>query len=145
MSETARLAGTVVPAAVTAALIVSEVGWRKLPALFCSIASPSPACWAAASAFTPTYATQPGFALQVWTMPGMPWAISSPGAAGHVTVVDKPGPLCHWLLVADRKLVKRNVSPEESTRRTGMIVVAGRVTPELSALIAGSFHFLIAP
>ena len=35
--------------------------------------------------------------------------------------------------------------PEESERTATVIEVLGRVTPELSAVIAESFHFLILP
>ena len=56
-------------------------------------------------------------------------------AAGRELVADtaarsrwsrRPGPFDQAVLVAERKLVKMNVSPEESTRRTGTIVVDGR-------------------
>ncbi len=80
---------------------------------------------------------QPGVAWQVWTMPGLPLAVTSAETAGQVTVVPKAGPLCQVELVADRKLVKMNVSPEESTRRTGTIPVDGRVTPGFRAVMAG--------
>jgi hypothetical protein len=35
--------------------------------------------------------------------------------------------------------------PEESARRTGTIVVLGRLVPGLSAAIAPSFHLVILP
>ena len=41
----------------------------------------------------------------------------------------------HW--------VKSAVAPEPSERTTGMIRMAGRVRPGLSAAIAGSFHIVI--
>ena len=37
------------------------------------------------------------------------------------------------------------VVPESSARCTGVIAVLGSFTPELSAAMAGSFHFLILP
>ncbi len=89
------------------------------------------------------YAMQP--VLQAATMPGLLDALPSPGTFGHVTVVPNPGPLDHVLLVALRNEVKRNVSPALPCRTSGMMVVAGSVTPELSAAIAGSFHLVIVP
>src|ERR1700676_2284367 len=44
-----------------------------------------------------------------------------------------------------RNSVKFWVVPEESDRTARVIGVLGRLTPELSALIAGSFHVLILP
>ncbi len=35
--------------------------------------------------------------------------------------------------------------PEESARRTGTMVVEGRLTPGLSAAMAASFHWVILP
>ena len=35
--------------------------------------------------------------------------------------------------------------PEESERRAMVIAVLGSLTPELSDVIAGSFHFVILP
>src|SRR5579884_3015075 len=78
-------------------------------------------------------------------MPGFPLAVSSPGTAGQVTVVPNPGPFCHVVLVADRKLVKMNVSPEESTRRTGTILVDGSLVRALTAAMAGSLQLTILP
>ena len=37
------------------------------------------------------------------------------------------------------------VVPDSSERWTGLIVVSGSSTPELSAAIASSFHFVISP
>src|SRR5579859_2438604 len=78
-------------------------------------------------------------------MPGFPLAVSSPAAAGQVTVVPNAGPFFQSALVADSRLVKMNVSPEESTRRTGTTLVAGRLTPGLSVVMAASFHLVILP
>src|ERR1700722_1816694 len=144
MSETARLAGMFVTAW-AAAVMSAMFGRRNWPDAFCSMASPRWSAWALASALMPMYATQPGVELQVCTMPGFPLADSSPETDGHVTVVPMDGPLLHAGFVAERKLENRNVSPEESTRRTGTIVVAGNVTPLFKAAIAGSFHLVILP
>ena len=88
---------------------------------------------------------QPGVVWQVCTMPGLPSALSSLDTGGQGTVVSKDGPLAQVVLVAERKLVKINVSPELSTRRTGTIFIAGRVTPGLRAAMAGAFHEVIVP
>ena len=47
--------------------------------------------------------------------------------------------------MAARNLVKPAVVPEESERWTTAMLVLGRLMPELSALIAGSFQVLIWP
>src|SRR5690349_1884138 len=47
--------------------------------------------------------------------------------------------------VAPRYLVKLSVVPELSERCTVRIVVAGSVTPGLSAAIAASFHLVTVP
>ncbi len=88
---------------------------------------------------------QPGVLWQVSTMAGLPAAVSSLVTVGQGTVVPKAGPLAQLVLVALRKEVKMNVSPEESERRTGTIGVAGRVTPVLRATMAGSFQTLMVP
>jgi hypothetical protein len=88
---------------------------------------------------------QPGVLWQVSTMAGLPAAVSSLETAGQGTVVPKAGPLAQVVLVALRKEVKMNVSPEESERRTGTIGVEGRVTPVFRAAIAGSFHVVMVP
>src|SRR5579862_5783857 len=129
--------------AVTAAATVADVGVRKLPDLFSSIASPSPAACAAADALTPTYAMHP--VLHAATIPGLLDALPSPATLGHVTDVPFEGPFAQAVLVALRNDVNRKVSPELPWRTSGRMVVDGRVTPELRAAIAGSFHFVIEP
>src|SRR6516164_1423062 len=64
-----------------------------------------------------------------------------------MTCATPPLPLAAWALAASsvRNLVKLAVVPEESERTAMAIAVLGRVTPELSAAIAGSFHFVILP
>ena len=42
-----------------------------------------------------------------------------------------------------RKVAKLAVVPEGSDRWIAMMSASGRVTPEFSAAIAGSFHFVI--
>src|SRR5215471_6748328 len=73
--------------------------------------------------------------------PSEPCSASPPGA-------------CHtlsWLYVHAepavpvRYLVKLSVVPELSARCTGVIAVDGRVTPGLSAAMAGSFQVLMVP
>src|ERR1019366_6408331 len=88
---------------------------------------------------------QPGVLWQVSTIAGLPLALSSLATVGQLTVVPKAGPLDHVVLVALRKEVKMKVSPEESTRRTGTIRVAGRVTPVLRAAMAASFQLVMVP
>ena len=78
-------------------------------------------------------------------MPGLLDALPSPETFGHDTVVPNPGPFDQVLLVALRNEVNRKVSPALPWRTSGMMVVAGSVTPELSAAIAGSFHLVMVP
>jgi hypothetical protein len=47
--------------------------------------------------------------------------------------------------VASIHSVKWRVVPEPSDRITGMIRIAGRFSPGLSAAIAGSFHWVMTP
>src|SRR5262249_30864205 len=64
-------------------------------------------------------------------------------SAGHATV--SPEPSFHADGAAlTRYLVKLLVVPEPSERCATTMFLSGRVTPELSATIAGSFHFLTA-
>ncbi len=46
---------------------------------------------------------------------------------------------------AARYLVKLSLVPEESERCTVSMAVDGRLAPEFSALISGSFHLVICP
>ena len=79
------------------------------------------------------------------TIAGLPWAVSSPATVGQLTVVPNAGPLLQVELVALRKEVKMKVSPDESERRIGMMVVLGRVTPGLRAAIAALFQVVMVP
>src|SRR6516162_5958143 len=81
--------------------------------------------------------------------PGVEWMICA----------TPPLPLPPWLLAGQemvellpsfqfgaestRNWEKFAVVPEESERRAMTIAVLGKLTPGLSALIAGSFHFVI--
>src|SRR6516164_6887016 len=83
--------------------------------------------------------------------PGVEWTICA----------TPPLPLPPWLLAGQemvellpsfqfgadstRNWEKFAVVPEESERRAITIGVLGRLTPELSDLIAGSFHLVILP
>src|ERR1700746_584899 len=67
------------------------------------------------------------------------WAVD-----GHLRVLLLPS--AHALPTAScRNSVKFCVVPEESERTARLIGVLGRLTPGLSALIAGSFQLLILP
>src|ERR1700722_14359983 len=143
MRDSARFEGIDPAPAVTAAAIVAGVGSTNAPDLFWTWTCKSPAVVAAADALTPMYAMHP--ALHAVTIPGLLEALPSPATFGHVTPVPAPGPLDHALLVAVRNDVKRKVSPEVPCRTNGMIVMSGRVAPELSAAMAGSFHLVIEP
>jgi hypothetical protein len=57
-------------------------------------------------------------------------------------LIELPQPLASW---SDRYVVNRNVSPDESDRCSGTIVVLGRFTLRLSFVIAESFHLVILP
>src|SRR5262249_57327421 len=104
-------------------------------------------------------------AVAAWARRGpLAGETSPPPAAGGVALpVSPPPPLpLPPRLVAGQEMVEslpsfqfgaastRNwekflVVPEESERRAMVTGVLGSVTPGLSALIAGSFHFLILP
>src|SRR5579863_7227083 len=72
-------------------------------------------------------------------LPLAAWAVE-----GHLTVLLLPS--AHALPTAScRNSVKFCVVPEESERTARVIGVLGRLTPGLSALIAGSFQVLIWP
>src|SRR5256885_4625007 len=84
----------------------------------------------------------PGVDLTICATPPLP----SPARAvdGHLMVESLPSvqalPAASWM-----NRVKFAVVPEESDRTARVIGVLGRLTPELSALIAGSFQVLILP
>ena len=70
-------------------------------------------------------------------LPLAAWAVD-----GHLTVLLLPS--AHALPTAScRNSVKFCVVPEESERTARVIGVLGRLTPELTALIAGSFQVVI--
>src|SRR5258707_13501894 len=84
----------------------------------------------------------PGVDLTTCATPGLPLAARA--VDGHLTVELLPRVQA---LPADstRNSVKFWVVPEESDRTARVIAVRGRLTPELSALIAVSFQVLILP
>src|SRR4029450_13033608 len=76
----------------------------------------------------------------IWATPvffSPPWVL-----AGQATV--SPLPSFHAGDAAFRYLVKLLVVPEPSERWATVMFLSGSVTPELSAAIAGSFHFLMS-
>src|SRR5262245_20218306 len=86
----------------------------------------------------------PGVDFTIWATPELPSPACVP--AGHSSSeaapsVHTPEPLLPE--AASRNLEKFSVVPEPSARRATTIAVSGRVTPGLSAAIAGSFQFLI--
>src|SRR5215471_18777309 len=84
----------------------------------------------------------PGVDLTICATPPLPlpaWAV-----LGHLMVELVPS--VHALPAAStRKLEKFAVVPDESERTARVIEVLGRLAPELSDLIAGSFQVLILP
>src|SRR5256885_1864725 len=84
----------------------------------------------------------PGVDLTICATPPLP----SPARAldGHLMVESLPSdqalPAASWM-----NRVKFCVVPEESERTARVIGVLGRLAPELSALMAGSFQVLILP
>src|SRR6266852_992056 len=84
----------------------------------------------------------PGVDLTTCATPGLPLAARADD--GHLMVELLPR---LQVLPADltRNSVKFCVVPEESARTARVIGVLGRLTPELSALIAASFQVLILP
>src|SRR5271154_1020775 len=84
----------------------------------------------------------PGVDLTTCATPLLPLLARLP--AGQVMV--EPLPRSHALPAASsRNLVKLAVVPDESARTASVIGVPGRVTPGLSASIAGASQVLIAP
>src|SRR5262245_50715274 len=84
---------------------------------------------------------EPSLALIEAEMPSEPFWAEPPGAFHTLSwpkVQSVPA-------AAVRYLVKLSLVPELSERCTVRIGVAGRVTPELSAAMAGSFHLVILP
>src|SRR5438270_1652376 len=73
--------------------------------------------------------------------PSLPLAPVVPD--GHLTSLSAPILDLNSGEESDRNVVKPFVVPEESERWITVIFVLGRLTPGLSALIAGSFHVLI--
>src|SRR6516162_2299743 len=84
----------------------------------------------------------PGVDLMTCATPPLPLAACA--VAGHLMIELLPS--VQALGAASvRNLVKLAVVPEESERTAMAIAVLGRVTPELSAAMAGSFHLVILP
>src|SRR6476661_3841399 len=83
----------------------------------------------------------PSVLLTCLDTPSLPWAATPPGAA-HAFAGSK---LHAFGAAALRYLVKFSVVPESSARCTAWTPVAGRVTPGLTAAIAGSFQVVMVP
>src|SRR6185312_16317038 len=84
----------------------------------------------------------PGVDLTICATPALP--LPARAVLGHLMVELVPS--VHALPAAStRKLEKFAVVPDESERTARVIAVLGRLTPELSALIAASFQVLILP
>src|SRR3954451_14129985 len=83
----------------------------------------------------------PSVCLIAAATPSLPLAPVSPD--GHLTSLSAPIADLKAGEESDRKVVKPFVVPDESERWTTVILVAGRVTPGLSALMAGSFQVVI--
>src|SRR2546423_12351004 len=88
-----------------------------------------------------TYPMLPSVLVTAAEMPSDPCSACPPGAFQVLSlpkVQSAPA-------VFDRNLVKLSVVPELSWRWIARILVAGRVAPELSAAIAGSFQVVTLP
>src|ERR1700722_10543812 len=84
----------------------------------------------------------PGVDLTICARPLPPL----PARAVDGNLIVEPWPSVHALPAASsRYWEKFAVVPEESERTARVIAVLGRLTPELSAAIAGSFQVLIWP
>src|SRR6516225_7951475 len=84
----------------------------------------------------------PGVDLTIWATPALPWPARA--VPGHLMVELLPS--VHALPAAfSRYKEKFCVVPEESERTAMVIGVLGRLTPELSAVIAELFHDVIFP
>src|ERR1700685_2271928 len=88
---------------------------------------------------------QPLMAWQPVTMPPLPVSACWAAADGQVTVVPTFVVAQSVGSCAFRYEVNRNVLPELSARCSAVIFRAGRATPGLRALIAGSFQVLTLP
>src|SRR5205085_518169 len=87
------------------------------------------------------YPSEFGVLLSAAATPSEPFAPCPPGAFHTLSwsyVQELPA-------AAVRYLVKLSVVPDESDRWKVTIVALGRLTPEFSAVIAGSFHFVTVP
>src|SRR4029450_694702 len=83
----------------------------------------------------------PSVCLMIWATPvffSAPWV-----PEGQATVSPLPSFQVDGAAAA-RYLVKLLVVPEPSERWATVMFLSGSVTPELSAAIAGSFHFLMS-
>src|SRR6266576_1528295 len=85
---------------------------------------------------------EPGVDLTTCATPGLPLAARA--VDGHLMVELLPR-VQALPTASTRNSVKFAVVPEESERTARVIGVLGRLTPELSALMAGSFQVLILP
>src|SRR3974377_679137 len=84
----------------------------------------------------------PGVDLTICATP--PFPLPARAVPGHLMVELLPS--VHALPAAfSRYREKFCVVPEESERTAIVIALLGRLTPELSAVIAGSFHLVILP
>src|SRR5438105_2608194 len=70
---------------------------------------------------------------------------SPPVPTGHCTALSAPTFVDHSGLSAESQLVKTFVVPDSSERWATWIGVEGRVTPEFSEVISGSFHVVTLP
>src|SRR5215469_5258587 len=84
----------------------------------------------------------PGVDLMICATPPLP--LPARAEAGHLIVELLPSVQTLGTAVS-RNSEKFCVVPEESERTAGVMVVEGSETPELRAVIAGSFHFVILP
>src|ERR1700730_12865192 len=83
--------------------------------------------------------------LVCWTAAATPELPVAPVPVGQAGSLLAPTWLAQAGETAFRYEVYANEVPDESDRCTGWIASGGRVTPGFSALMAGSFHFLIVP
>src|SRR6476619_3398179 len=79
------------------------------------------------------------------TRPATPAEPRAPMPAGKLTAVELPTFDFQSPFTAERKSVKLYVVPDPSERKIGVIRRFGMSAPLFSALIAGSFQFVIWP
>src|SRR5215475_4370611 len=83
----------------------------------------------------------PSVCARNFEMPSEPCSASPPGAFQTLSWPN----VQDGALVEARYLVKLSLVPELSARCTVVIFVDGRLAPELSAAISGSFHLVTLP